>query len=530
MKFPKLTLDHNALYSNDNRTAFFKKASGVILAIAFIIGFALRFHMYILNRSLWLDTARLALNIIDKSYIALLGPLEGWQMAPAGFLIASKLIGSAFGYSELSLTLLPFLFGVGALILFLYLSIAVLGRSSAPLAFIPFAFCSTAIYYSGEFKQFSADLFFSVLIFFVTHRILKERFARPWIAAFGIVGLISVWFSHTAILILAGTGIALFLNALRQQIPKSLSALTVAGLIIFTHFLALYLLQIRPATVQRMYIYWTKGFAPLTPLSLETLRWWYNMFLGYAKYPLGFHGYGVWFSLAAFVIGFVVLYVSKSKRATLHLFFFPLILLVAVSILHSYPIVTGKDDINSRLVLFTIPIGFILIATGISGFAKLFPKPMFVTIILGALLVYPSINSHSISGSKFMRQEMRPLVSYLRQHLLPKDSVYVYAGAIPAFRFYTRNKPISFIRGRTVDAKKLPKDISRVINGNRIWVIISHDYVDNHEIIQRELEKRNGPVFRKKFLGAWLLLSRPKTWQDQKEDEPNFDFQGLNEK
>ena len=38
-------------------------------------------------------------------------------MAPAGFLIAPKLIGSVYGYSELSVALLPFIFALVALIL-----------------------------------------------------------------------------------------------------------------------------------------------------------------------------------------------------------------------------------------------------------------------------------------------------------------------------------------------------------------------------------------------------------------------------
>ena len=510
---PKLILVRT-LHNDYKRMPFVEKISAVILAIALVMGFTLRLQMYLKNRSLWLDTARLALNIIDKNYIALFGPLEGRQMAPVGFLIASKLVGSAFGYSELSLTLLPFLFAVGALILFLYLSVDVLGLSVASLAFIPFASCSTAIYYSGEFKQYSSDLFFSVLILFVTHRILKEQFTRPWIATFVFVGIISVWFSHTAIIMLAGTGLALFLNALRQRNPKILIILIISGLIVLLHYLVLYFLQIRPATIERMFTYWTRGFAPLTPLSLETLDWWYKMFVGYAKYPLGFHEYGAWFSLVALVIGFVILNAFKSRRAILYMFFFPVVLLIVLSIFHLYPILTGEYDVKSRFVLFTIPIAYVLVAIGINGFTKLFPKPMFVTAILGVLLVYPSIN-HSFAHPSYLRQEMRPLVSYLYHYFSPEDSVYVYARAVPAFQFYTRKKLIPFVEGKTVEPNELPKDLSRAMTGNRIWAIISHDYVNNHKIIQRELETRYGPVSCIKFPGAWLLLSRFSTEQDQ---------------
>ena len=314
---------------------------------------------------------------------------------------------------------------------------------------------------------------------------------------------------------LAGTSLALFLNALRQRNPKILNVLIITVIIIFIHFLLLYFLQIRPATSEGMFTYWATGFAPLTPLSLKTMGWWYKMLVGYAKYPLGFHGYGIWFSLASLVFGIIILNIFKSKRATSHLFFFPVILLIVVSIFHKYPIVTGQYDITSRSVLFTVPIAFILVATGINSFAKLFPKSMFVTVILGVLLVYPSINHSFPFPKNFLREEMRPLVSYLYQHLSSEDSVYVYHPSVPAFRFYTRNNSIPFVDGKTVEANNLPKDLSRAMTGNRIWAIITHDYVKNHEIIRKELETRHGPVSCIKFPGAWLLLSRPSKRQDQ---------------
>jgi hypothetical protein len=494
---------------DDDCTSFAWKASTVILAIALIMGVIFRFRMYLQDRSLWLDAANLAINIVEKNYAALWGLLDGRQSAPVGFLFASKFVGSVFGYSEAVLLFLPFLFGVGALILFLILSVDVLGRLVAPLAFIPFASCSTAIYYSGEFKQYSADLFFSVLILFVTHRILKEQFARSWIILFGVVGLISVWFSNTAIFMLAGTGLALLLMTIRQgHPPQTLIALVIAGGVIFLHFLALYLFQIRPAIVESMYTYWAMGFAPVMPFSTETFDWWHKMFLGYAKYPLGFHGYGVWFSLIALVFGCGVFSVVKSRRAILYLFLLPLVVLIVFSIFHLYPITTGEQDIHSRLVLFTLPVAFILIAAGINGFAQLFPKPLFVTVVLGILLIYPSIN-HMIPWPRFMRQEMKPLVSYLYQHFSPEDSVYVYNRAVPAFRFYTRDESIPFDQGTTVLPDDLPEDVRRISAGKRIWAVISHDFIKNREIINRELETHNGPVTTMNFPGAWLLLSVP---------------------
>ena len=46
------------------------------------LGIILRLVQYLYNRSLWLDEASLALNVIEKSFSGLLQPLGYDQMAP----------------------------------------------------------------------------------------------------------------------------------------------------------------------------------------------------------------------------------------------------------------------------------------------------------------------------------------------------------------------------------------------------------------------------------------------------------------
>ncbi|MDE5108199.1 MAG: hypothetical protein O4808_14405, partial [Trichodesmium sp. St17_bin3_1_1] len=58
------------------------------LIIAF--GVALRLIQYLSNRSLWADEAVLALNIVNRSYLELMQPLDYDQGAPIGFLIVEK--------------------------------------------------------------------------------------------------------------------------------------------------------------------------------------------------------------------------------------------------------------------------------------------------------------------------------------------------------------------------------------------------------------------------------------------------------
>ena len=89
-----------------------------------------------------------------------------------------------------------------------------------------------------------------------------------------MVGLISVWFSHTAIIMLAGTGMALMLNILKRRVPKALGDLVITEAVIFGHYTALYLLQILPATPKAQFRNFADYFAPIVPLSSKTLDWW----------------------------------------------------------------------------------------------------------------------------------------------------------------------------------------------------------------------------------------------------------------
>src|SRR5438093_1878315 len=79
-----------------------------------IIGFGItvRCVQYIANRSLWLDESLLALNIVHRTFLQLLQPLDYEQGAPVGFLMIEKASVQIFGNNEYALRLFTFLFGI----------------------------------------------------------------------------------------------------------------------------------------------------------------------------------------------------------------------------------------------------------------------------------------------------------------------------------------------------------------------------------------------------------------------------------
>src|SRR5512139_456910 len=88
------------------------------IALLFLAGILLRLRQYLTGRSLWMDEAMLALNIVNRSFGELLKPLDYDQGAPLGFLMVEKLFNLLLGRSEYALRLFPLLVGILSIWLF----------------------------------------------------------------------------------------------------------------------------------------------------------------------------------------------------------------------------------------------------------------------------------------------------------------------------------------------------------------------------------------------------------------------------
>ena len=78
-------------------------------------------------------------------------------------------------------------------------------RPAAHLAFALFAVSPHLVSYAAECKQYSGDAaFVAVLLAIAAGPMTRRR----WLA-FGFVGALSVWCSHPALFLLAGSGLAL---------------------------------------------------------------------------------------------------------------------------------------------------------------------------------------------------------------------------------------------------------------------------------------------------------------------------------
>lgn len=175
-----------------------------------VLGVVLRLWEYIFNRSLYLDEILLTRSIVGMPLRALLTrPLLMDQVAPRGFLLVERLAVTILGPSELALRLFPFLCGILSLILFRRLAERVLTGAGPALALFLFAIGVPLIRYGGDVKQYAMDIAAAIGLLLLALDLREKEATTKRLLLAGALGLVIVWFSQTAVLVMAGIGLGL---------------------------------------------------------------------------------------------------------------------------------------------------------------------------------------------------------------------------------------------------------------------------------------------------------------------------------
>ena len=339
------------------------RLTSVLIVSALAAGVILQIDSFI-RREMWNDTISLALWLRDSSWQDLLlpgGSNPYCQSAPPGFILVSKIAGTAAGYSKWALTLLPLLFGLGSLFVFALLSARLLPLPGRTAAIWLFALNPGLWFYAGEFKQYTADIFFTVTIMLLAADFSgNEEKRSKQLLLWGITGL---FFSHAMFFLLPATAGALWLRSgftFNRAFLKL--AFTWAAAVLA---MALYTKLIMP---RAMYVHehHAAGFAPL-PLSGENLKWYFNTAVQLFAAPWNMLWKGSWlvlFPLTGMICGSREL---RQKGGTLlWSFLFILLMLLLCSMLRQYPLAAGLPFAKGRLILFTIPLAIIVFCASVT--------------------------------------------------------------------------------------------------------------------------------------------------------------------
>jgi len=445
-----------------------------------LIGFGilLRSLQYAANASLWVDESALALNIIQRTYPELLKPLDYGQAAPVGFLLLVKFVSLRLGIGEYALRLIPFLSGIASLFLFHAVAKRCLMREAVPWALFLFAIASPLVYYSSELKQYSSDVFVTLVILLAGIHAREKNLSLFSVAMFGAAGAAGIWCSQPATFVSGGMALAILVASIARKDWRGAGLAVLAGALFLSSFGAEYYLLIRHIPIDHFLKFWAQDLMPFPPSSFWHLLWIYDTFIVQFRFPMGLTLAGM--GAFSFLCGSISMF--KRNRDTLFILFFTALVTIVASALQRFPL-------RGRLVLFFAPFLAILIAEGIVQIFEMSRARRLSAGVLFVVLLFLHPLANAVVDTRYPEEarsrldhteEIRPVLKYIRDHWREGDAMYVFFPSGYAFRYYSLLLGADFrevIVGENLREdfeNRYRKELDRLRGGDRVWVLFSH--------------------------------------------------------
>ncbi|WP_173159466.1 hypothetical protein [Phytohabitans suffuscus] len=266
------------------------------VGLVLLVGIAGQVRVWASDRGLWADEIYIAVNLRGKGLWELTGPLAYSQIAPPGWLFASKLFYHALGGDEQSLRFAGLLGAAITLVLTAVLAWRAIGWGGALLASALVALSPGLLYYAGELKQYSTEAAAAMVLLLAMGLFVEsdQRTADPrrrWLhaAALAVTGLVVAPFSYSAVIVVAGAtagGVLVLLLTRRRGTALALGLAAVPALATG----ALMVWRRMQFTIPgNQYQIFPNGFPSENAGPLDLLAWLPRMWSGFADDPLGWH-------------------------------------------------------------------------------------------------------------------------------------------------------------------------------------------------------------------------------------------------
>lgn len=361
--------------------------------------------------------------MIERDAGGLLEPLSGQQGAPIGYLWLLRGIVSLGGEDESWLRLPSLVAGIALLPLVWVLGRRLLGRRAASVAVALVAVSPGLIRYSVELKQYALDATVAVALVLLAVEVdEKPTVARH--ASLGAAGVVAVWLSHPAVLVLAGVGLLLLVRSIRRGITRETAVLAVTGLAWLGSLGVLYLVSLRELTGNDFLTdYWSAGF-PDSPRPDRFLGWVWSSTVDLLD---GIGGIDVpALAAAAIVLALAV----GARRGQAHRLL-PLVAflpgLVVAAALHQYPY-------RGRLAVFALPFLLLALSSAVGIHGRV------LTVVAGVLVAVvaagPVLQSAEEVVDPLLFPESRPVIGYVADHVRPGDRILLHGLADAPFSVY----------------------------------------------------------------------------------------------
>jgi hypothetical protein len=405
-----------------------------LVALTIAAGLVLRARQYAADRSLWLDEAYLALNVIGRGPRDLLGVLDYNQGAPPGFMLAEGAL-SAVGRDELWLRLPAFAAGIAALCLVVPVARRCCSRPAVVLACALVALSPALVYYGTELKQYAVDVAASLLVVLVALWV-RERPTRRVAAAAAAAGVGSVLCSHAAVFTAAGAGVVLagVAVAARPPLRTRVGAVVVAWALGCAVSAADALQTV--SSVRDSYGSPSSGgFVSVTGadggIAHSIVRFGSSMTADLGL-PSGSPGFWI-VTVPAWAIGLLGFAFAARRRMV------PSLILISPVVVTFVTSAFGQYPLSDRAMLFLSPIAALFLAEGVAAVAGALPtvgRLAVVVAVVVAVVGYPVRSDARALAHPTQREELRPVLEEVARGWRPGDALYLQYAAQYAARYY----------------------------------------------------------------------------------------------
>ncbi len=414
-----------------------------MLAVALVcLGGMMRLVHLSSNRSLYIDEARLALNIGARDLSQLGSPLDLEQVAPVPFLWAVKGVTLLLGMGETALRIVPFLAGVALLPVLWALFRRVAERKVALLALLLAALSPALIRSSNDAKQYSVDCLVTACVLLLAIKLVQEPVTRGGSLAFAALVVMSGTLSLPApILVAPVVAVTAWQAVQRGQRHYALAWLGSLALCM-TFSVALYsALSSVVGSSQYMQVYWQGALLrPDLPefgarvASAASEMVWGGLTGGVAWVTTDQRPSLIRWTVVA---GVVLLFVMGVRLALRRRGAALTALLVGPSLGLMFAGLAGLYPASLRLWLAAVPQWMLLVALGLSWSSSWLTQSGVLQGLLLAVAMLPSaVASMHPRMWPYLWQEVREPVERIRRSA-PNQAVYIFANSAPAWLYYS---------------------------------------------------------------------------------------------
>jgi len=471
---------------------------GTALAVTGLTLAAFFLRLPSLGRSLWLDEAWRANIALAPSWsafwTAVLGAGGGGIGAPMPplFALALRAVGLVVGHSAVGMRALPVAASVAVVPLAYLVGRRAGGMVAGLAAALCFAGAPAALLHGQELKQYSVDIAVVLTLLLATSAVAAHPSARrPWIVL-AVTAALAPGLAYPAALVLPGVALATLAvcrtNGDRARWLATQAASGIAAL-------AWYALVIGPQRARpRITAYWAGDFPPLE--GVPGAGWLTGQFLDFVAYACG---QPAWLAAAVAVAGLLLTARWLGLAA-----FGAVATLIAAAAWRVYPLSGG------RTTVFLLPFVYLGLGAAIGAAMRaLTPgaRRDLGTLAQGALATVATFVVLGIVGrglrdpqAGIVYEETAPLIAILEAERQPADRVYVYDGAVQAFRFHhpATDGAITLGGSHRNDETAYAAELRPlVVPGQRVWLLFAHVHTP-----------ANGTPERDTILGDLALYGR----------------------